>query len=66
METLSNVLHRCKDLEEDMIYEEVSKYIEKVIDEQILHCGNTIWSIRDAEIIRAMVMNAQRVDIEEF
>lgn len=66
METLSSLLHRCRDYEDDKIYEEVSKYIEKVIDEQILHCGNTIWSIRDAEVIRAMVMNAQRVDLEEF
>lgn len=66
METLSSLLHRCRDLQEDAAYEEIQKYIEQVIDEQILNCGNTIWSIRDAEIIRAMVMNAQRVDLEEF
>lgn len=66
METLSNVLHRCRDLQDEEIHEELYKYIEAVIDQQILYCGNTIWSIRDAEVIRAMVMNAQRVELEEF
>lgn len=66
METLSNLLHRCRDYEEDKIYEEIHSYIENVIDQQIHNCGSTIWSIRDAEIIRAMVMNAQRVDLEEL
>lgn len=66
METLSNVLHRCRDFEDEKIYEEIHKYIESVIDQQIHFCGNTIWSIRDAEVIRAMVMNAQRVELEDF
>lgn len=66
METLSSLLHRCRDLQEDRAYDEIQKYIEKVIEEQVHLCGSTIWSIRDAEIIRAMVMNAQRVDLEEF
>jgi len=66
METLYDVLEKTRDLDEDQVYNELKKYIERVIDEQILNCGNTIWSIPDAAIIRTMVMNAQRVDLEEF